>query len=175
MDFIEGLPVSGRFNSILVIVNLFLKYAHFVGLRHPFTTASVASLFMQQVYRLHGMPSAIVSDRDRIFTSKLWTELFKPSQVDLRMSTAYHPQSDRQTERFNQCLETFLRRYVHACPSKWSDWRHLAEYWYNCSFILLWAAPRLKLFTGMRLLTLVFRLLMLLFQRILNHGLKNVN
>lgn len=50
------------------------------------------------------------------------------------MSTAYHPQSDGQTERVNQCLETFLRCYVHACPSKWSSWLHLAEYWYNCSF-----------------------------------------
>jgi hypothetical protein len=50
------------------------------------------------------------------------------------MSTAYHPQSDGQTERVNQCLETFLRCYIHACPTKWSDWLHLAEYWYNCSF-----------------------------------------
>jgi transposase InsO family protein len=133
MDFIEGLPVSGRFNAILVIVDLFSKYAHFVGLRHPFTAATVASTFMQHIYRLHGMPSAIVSDRDKIFTSKLWSELFRLAQVELRMSTAYHPQSDGQTERVNQCLETFLRCYVHACPSKWSSWIHLAEYWYNCS------------------------------------------
>jgi transposase InsO family protein len=118
MDFIEGLPLSGRFNTIFVVVDLFSKYAHFIGLKHPFTAASVASLFMQQVYRLHGMPSAIVSDRDRIFTSKLWSELFNLAHVDLRMSTAYHPQSDGQTERVNQCLETFLCCYIHACPTK---------------------------------------------------------
>lgn len=128
MDFVEGLPQSGRFNAILVIVDLFIKYAHFLGLRHPFTAASVASLFMQNIYRLQGMPSAIVSDRDRVFTSKLWTELFKLSQVELRISTAYHPQSDGQMERVNQCLETFLRCYVHTCPHKWSEWLHLAEY-----------------------------------------------
>jgi hypothetical protein len=118
MDFIEGLPLSGRFNTIFVVGDLLSKYAHFIGLKHPFTAASVASLFMQQVYRLHGMPSAIVSDRDRIFTSKLWSELFNLAHVDLRMSTAYHPQSDGQTERVNQCLETFLCCYIHACPTK---------------------------------------------------------
>lgn len=134
IDFIEGLPPSGRCNAILVIVDVFTKYAHFLALRHPFTAASVATLFMQNIYRLHGMPSAIVSDRDRIFTSKLWTELFKLSHVELRMSTTYHPQLDGQTERVNQCLKTFLRCYVHACPSKWSELLHLAEFWYNGSF-----------------------------------------
>jgi hypothetical protein len=91
MDFMEGLPLSGRFNAILVVVDTFTKYAHFVGLRHPFTAASVATTFMQHIYRLHGLPSAIVSDRDCVFASKLWSELFRLSQVELRMSTAYHP------------------------------------------------------------------------------------
>lgn len=108
MDFIEGLPVSGSVNCILVIVDTFSKYAHFIGLKHPFTAASVAKPFLSHVYKLHGMPLAIVSDRDRIFTSKVWQELFKLAKVDLRLSTSYHPQSDRQTERVNQCLETFL-------------------------------------------------------------------
>ena len=119
LDFIEGLPLSARFNCILVVVDLFSKYAHFVGLPHPFTAASVAKVFFSQVYSLHGMPSALVSDRDKIFTSKLWTELFALAKVELRMSTAYHPQSDGQTERVNQCLETFLRCFVHACPHQW--------------------------------------------------------
>jgi transposase InsO family protein len=134
LDFIEGLPLSGNVNCILVVVDTFSKYAHFLGLRHPFTTLSVAKVFLSQVYKLHGLPSAMISDRDRIFTSKLWQELFRLANVKLQMSTAYHPQSDGQTERVNQCLETFLRCYAHACPKQWSAWLDVAEYWYNTSF-----------------------------------------
>lgn len=133
MDFIEASPLSGGFNCVLVVVDTFSKYAHFLGLKHPFTAAGVAKLFLSQVYKLHGMPTAIVSDRDRIFTSTLWWELFRLAKVDLCMSTAYHPQSDGQTEGVNQCLETYLRCYVHACPRQWSAWLDLAEFWYNTS------------------------------------------
>ncbi|CAO2191183.1 unnamed protein product [Urochloa humidicola] len=133
MDFIEGLPQSGHFNCILVVVDVFSKYAHFLPLHHPFTAASVAKVFHNEVYRLHGMPTSIISDRDRVFTSKLWRELFRLADVSLNMSSAYHPQSDGQTERVNQCLETFLRCFVHACPSAWSKWISLAEFWYNNS------------------------------------------
>jgi len=72
MDFVEGLPVSGSANAILVIIDKFTKFGHFLPLHHPFTAQIVARLFMDQVYRLHGLPSAIISDRDKIFTSALW-------------------------------------------------------------------------------------------------------
>ena len=88
MDFIEGLSLSGGFNCILVVVDTFSKYAHFLGLKHPFTVAGVAKLFLSQVYKLHGLPNAIVSNRDRIFTSHLWQELLKLAGVDLCMSSA---------------------------------------------------------------------------------------
>jgi ribosomal protein L21E len=134
LDFIEGLPQSGSYNTILVKVDRLTKYAHFVPLRHPFTALKVAQVFMAAVYRLHGMPESIVSDRDRIFTSTLWKELFQLSGTQLQMSSAYHPQMDGQTERVNQCLETYLRIFVQACPSKWNSWLSVAEYWYNCCF-----------------------------------------
>jgi hypothetical protein len=133
MDFIEGLPRSSSANCILVVVDRFSKFAHFLPLLHPFFAQQVAQLFLDQVYRLHGMPTHIVSDRDRIFTSTFWRELFRLAQTSLCMSSAYHPQSDGQTERVNQCLETFLRSFVHSCPKRWSKWLTLAEFWYNTS------------------------------------------
>lgn len=89
---------------------------------------------MDQVYKLHGLPSTIISDRDRIFTSALWKQLFQLAGTELRFSIAYHPQIDGQTEQFNQCLETYLHCFVHACPTKWKQWLSLAEFWYNSSF-----------------------------------------
>jgi transposase InsO family protein len=94
LDFVEGLPLSHGYGCILVIVGLFSKYGHFIALKHPFTALSVAKTFMVHIYRLHGLPTAIVSDRDRIFTSQLWRELFRLAGVELRMSSSYHPQSD---------------------------------------------------------------------------------
>lgn len=134
LDFIEGLPQSGRFNCILVVVDKFSKYSHFLPLSHPFSAQQVATVYIDQIYRLHGLPDSILSDRDPIFTSRFWKELFHQTGTKLRMSTPYHPATDGQTERVNQCLETFLRCFVHACPKKWSSWLALEEYWYNTSW-----------------------------------------
>ena len=128
MDFVEGLPRFGNVNYILVIVDSFTKYGHFLPLWHPFTAFRVAKLFLNNVYRLHGLPSAIISDRDQIFTSNLCRELFRLADVTLQMSSSYHPQSDGQTERLNQTMETFLRCFVNACPAKWSSWIALVEF-----------------------------------------------
>lgn len=112
----------------------FFKYAHFLPLSHPFTALQVALVYMNNIFKLHGLPTAIVSDRDKIFTSAVWQELFKLTGTTLRMSTTYHPQTDGQTERVNQCLETYLRCFVRACTSKLSQSLSLAEFWYNTSY-----------------------------------------
>lgn len=109
----------------------FSKYVHFIKLKHPLSALQVAKVYMEQVYWLHGMPTTIVSDRDKIFTSHLCKELFSLSGTQLNMSSAYHPQSDGQTEQINQCIEAYLRCFIQACPTQWSQWLHLAEYWYN--------------------------------------------
>jgi hypothetical protein len=90
--------------------------------------------YMDNIFKLHGLPEAIISDRDRIFTSSLWQELFKLTNTALKMSTSYHPQTDGQTERVNQCLEAYLCCFVHACPTHWKNWLALAEFWYNTSY-----------------------------------------
>lgn len=101
MDFIEGLPKSQRYDSILVVVDKFTKYAHFVPLSHPYTALQVAQAYVDNIYKLHGLPKSIVSDRDRIFTSHVWRELFRLTDTQLMMSSSYHPQTDGQTERVN--------------------------------------------------------------------------
>lgn len=134
MDFIEGLPKSEGRDCIMVIVDRFTKYAHFIGLAHPYTAQEVAKVFLDQVVKLHGTPKTIVSDRDRIFTSLLWKELTGILGIQLSMSTAYHPESDGQTERVNQCLETYLRCACFLQPRAWHKWLALAQWWYNSNY-----------------------------------------
>jgi hypothetical protein len=133
LDFVEGLPKYRGHDTILVVIDRFTKYAHFVPLSHPFIALQVAQLFVNNIYRLHGLPQVIVSDR-RVFTSTLCRELFRLTDIALHMSSFYHPQTDGQTERLNQCPESYLRCVVHACPTKWGEWLPLAEYWYNTTF-----------------------------------------
>ena len=134
LDFIEDLPLSGGCNVILVVVNRFTKYAHFLSLKHPFTASQVAKLLLDSVVKLHGVPKTMVSDRDRVFLSNVWQELFTHLGTKLLYSTAYHPQTDGQTEQVNQCLEMYLRCSVHHSPQKWHTWLPMAELWYNSSF-----------------------------------------
>jgi hypothetical protein len=131
LDFIEGLPTSNKYNTILVVIDKFTKFAHFLPLRHPYTAASIAQIFVDNVYKNHGLPEVIISDRDKIFISKFWQQLFRLADTTLNLSSSYHPQTDGQTERLNQCLETYLRCLVHAKPEQWAKWLPQAEYWYN--------------------------------------------
>lgn len=134
LDFIEGLPKSDGCDSILVVVDRFTKFAHFIPLRHPFSSSQVAKALWDNVIKLHGIPLTIVSDRDRIFTSHTWREMLQTAGTKLLYSTAYHPQTDGQTERVNQCLEMYLRTAVHETPRRWRRWLPAAEFWYNSSF-----------------------------------------
>jgi hypothetical protein len=101
MDFIERLPRSDSANCILMVVDKFSKYSHSIPLLHPFIAAVVTQAFLSNIYKLHGMPITIISERGKVFTSKFWQELFKLAQVSLQMSSSYHPQIDGQMDMVN--------------------------------------------------------------------------
>lgn len=118
IDFIEQLPKSEGKDTVLVVVDRFTKFAHFIALSHPFTAEKVAKLFLENVFKLHGMPTSIISDRDKIFTSLFWQHLFQAMGTKSHLSSAYYPQSDGQTERLNRCLENYLRCMTFHQPYK---------------------------------------------------------
>jgi hypothetical protein len=134
MDFIDGLPKSEGYSIILVVVGRFTKYAHFIPLKLPYSAMSVAHAFFNNIVKLHGLPKTIVSNRDRVFTSNFWKEIFKLLDTKLYMSSAYHAQTDGQTERVNQCLETYLRCSISSTLRQWIKWLSMVELWYNSNF-----------------------------------------
>jgi hypothetical protein len=122
MYFIEGFPKIASKSVILTVVGRFSKYAHFITLGHPYSATSVAQAFFDNVVRLHGLPCSIVSNRHAVFTSQLWQELFRWSGTQLRLSSAFHPQTDGQSEVANRVLVAYLRCLVGDRPKSWLRW-----------------------------------------------------
>jgi hypothetical protein len=91
MDFIVDFPTSGNKSVIMVVVDNLSKYAHLYYLQHPFTASTVFQIFMDHIFKLHGMPHSIVSDRDPTFTNNFWQELFRLQSTQLKINTTYHP------------------------------------------------------------------------------------
>jgi hypothetical protein len=135
MDFIIGLPTSAKQNdAIMVVVNKLSKSVHFIPVKSTCKEIDIANIFMKQIFRLHGMPKEIVSDRDTKFTSNFWKSLMVGLETKLLFSTAYHPQTDGQTERVNQILEDMLRIHIMHQPKKWEYSLPLVEFAYNNSY-----------------------------------------
>ena len=127
-DLVTDLPDSHGFTAIAVFVDRLTKMVHFAACTKEITAPEYARLFIDHVFRLHGLPEVIISDRDPRFTCKFWQGLFDLLGTDLRFSTAYHPQTDGQSERMIQTLENFLRPYVERNPAEWSRQLTLAEF-----------------------------------------------
>jgi transposase InsO family protein len=122
MDFVEALPKVHGKSVILTVVDRFSKYAHFIALGHPYTASYVARAFFMDIVHLHGFPDSIVSDRDPVFNSNIWRELFKLAGVTLRMSTAFHPQTDGQSEAVNKSITMYLCCITGDRPRAWLEW-----------------------------------------------------
>ena len=134
MDFITALPkVAGNFDSIFVVVDRLTKIAHLIPTRTTASASDIAQLFVREIVRLHGIPARIISDRDAKFTSKFWTDMFHSLGTLLNLSSAYHPETDGQTERVNQVIEDMLRSYCNQQPRMWLKYLPLVEFAYNSS------------------------------------------
>lgn len=131
MDFVVGFPKIGKMDAIWNIVDRFTKQAHFVPIPTTITARGLAGLFKTHIFRVHGIPRSILSDRDSKFTSKFWEEFCELLGIERKMSTAFHPQTDGQTERTNQVLEHYLRQYCNYNQDDWEALLPLAEFCYN--------------------------------------------
>lgn len=134
LDFVDGLPPSAGKTTVMVVVDRLTKYAHFMSLTHPYTTKKIAEVFITNIVPLHGIPTAMVSDRDPIFLSNFLKEFFTLQGTQLKMSSTYHPQSNGQTEVVNLCLEQYLRCLCSQHPKTWEQHLPWAEYWYDTTF-----------------------------------------
>ncbi|KAF8713103.1 hypothetical protein RHS03_00686, partial [Rhizoctonia solani] len=130
-DFITGFPKSNGYDAILVVIDSFSKFGHFIPTTKKVTSKGLAEIFVSHVWKLHGLPVRTISDRGTTFTGKFLKALYQRLGVKPSFSSAYHPESDGQTERVNQFIEFYLRLYVAADHSDWASWLPLAEYAYN--------------------------------------------
>jgi hypothetical protein len=128
VDFITHLPASRGYDAIMVVVDRLSKMRHFIPCRGTCDSEEAARLFMKDVWKLHGLPTTIVSDRGPQFISEFWKHLTRRLGISATLSTAYHPETDGQTERMNAALEQYLRLYVAYLQDDWADWLPLAEF-----------------------------------------------
>lgn len=131
MDFVMPLPKSKGFTGILVVVDRLTKMAHFIAVKKEITALETAETLMKNVFKLHRLPDKVISDRGPQFAVQVIQEMYKKLDIIPALSTAYHPQTDSQTERVNQDLETYVRLFCTHRQDDWADWLHLAEFSYN--------------------------------------------
>jgi len=130
-DLITQLLESNGYNAICVIVDRLTKRAHFIPINNQFSSKDMAQLLYDKVYLLYGLPLQIILDRGVQYSAELFQEWCKILEIESTMSTAYHPQTDRQIEHVNQALEQYLRCYVDYNLSNWSDLLPSSEFAYN--------------------------------------------
>ena len=133
VDFVGPLPTSDGFNTIMVVIDRLTKMRHYIpGMAKEAdsktSAPAMAWLFLDHLFRLHGLPDTILSDHGSQFISAFWEHLPSTLGIKRKLSTAYHPQTNGQTERTNQDLENYLRRYVSWKQDNWARWLSVAEF-----------------------------------------------
>jgi len=131
MDFIGELPESEGFNAILVVTDQFTKVQHYTPAKTTWTASDIAAIYINEIWRLYGLPKHITSDRGPQFASKFLKEINKSLGINLCLSTAYHPQTDGLAKRAVQTLKQYLRIYCYDRQHRWRTWLPLTEFAYN--------------------------------------------
>ncbi|QRW15579.1 Retrotransposable element Tf2 protein [Rhizoctonia solani] len=130
-DFITGFPKSEGYDAILVVIDSFSKFGHFIPTTKKVLAKGLANLFVTHIWKLHGLPVRTILDQGTTFTGKFLRALYQRLGIQPSFSLAYHPKSDGQTKRVNQFIKFYLRSYVAADHLDWVRWLPLAEYAYN--------------------------------------------
>jgi len=130
-DFITKLPIAQGYDSILVVVDQLMKIVYFIPTTEKTSAEGLARLFRDNVWKLYGLPESIISDRGPQFAAGIIWELNRMLGIESKLLTAFHPQTDRQTERVNQELEQYLRMFIDYRQEQWPDWLGIAEFTYN--------------------------------------------
>ena len=133
-DFITKLPLAQGYDAILVVCDRFSKMAHFIATTEKTSAEGLAKLFRDHVWKLHRLPESIISDRGVQFAAGIagmMKEVNNLLGIQTKLSMAYHPQTDGQTERINQELEQYLRVFIDHRQEQWPDWLEMVEFAYN--------------------------------------------
>jgi len=131
MDFITALPTSNGKDALWVIIDCLTKMGHFVACHGTRNPEDLADHFLRQIIRPHGLPSSIISDRGSLFTSDFWKRVTEALGISRNLSTAFHPQTNGQTERANATLKQYLRAYCNYQQDDWERLLPIAEFCYN--------------------------------------------
>lgn len=133
MDFITSLPLSEGYDTILVIKDRYTKMVHFIPVKATISSKDLAQIALENWIKLHGIPTHITSDRDKLFIHGFWHDLCRLLRIEQRLSSAYHPQTDGSSEVVNQMIEQYIRIYGNYAQNDWSKWLPLCEFTYNNS------------------------------------------
>ena len=131
VDFITKLPLAQGYNSILVVVDWLTKMVYFIPTMKKTSVEGLARLFRDNMWKLHRLPESIISDRGPQFAARLMRKLNGMLGIESKLSTAFHPQIDGQTERVNQELEQYLRMFIDYRQEQWPEWLETAKFTYN--------------------------------------------